>query len=312
MLRVFIVLSLLFIGVQACKMNWVYGQSSDACIMIDGKKREFRYFIPSHAKGVNLPLLIALHGGGGNPKRFEAYSRFSELSMKGASYIVVYPKGVDKHWNDGRSNVNSTVDDVKFISRLIEILPHVLKEEVYVTGMSNGGLMTQRLACDTSLNINGIAVVGATMSLDLHKSCENRNPMQALFIFGTEDNVFLDNGKLVNPIKPSNVRGYHIGIDKTLAYWKRRNLCKSSSARKELNEYTKKWGKFKDDETKVHVIEYKGCNKKLKYYKVEGGGHRWPDKKASNGFIIKKLVGKASLEMSSADEIIEFFGLIKR
>ena len=314
MIRFIFIVSLLGSVSYGCKMNWVFGESSKGCVMVDGKKREFRYFMPSHAKGVVLPLVIGLHGGGGKPKQFESYSRFSELSEKSASYIAVYPKGIDKHWNDGRSNLNEKVDDVAFISKLIDILPHIDKSEVYATGMSNGALMTQRLACEISSKLNGIAVVGASMSNELVQNCVDNKAMDALFVFGTKDTAFLDNGTIVSPLSPNEVRGHHISIDKTLQYWKERNACKSVSLKKELNLYTKQWGKLKDDGTKVFINEYKGCRKRLMYYKVEGGGHRWPDSEASNGFIIRKAmkVGNASHEINSAEEIINFFRLIKR
>jgi len=314
MFRVIFVLLFIFTSAQACKMNWVFGESANGCIIVDGKKREFRYFMPFHAKGVVLPLIIGLHGGAGTPKRFENYSRFSKLSEKSASFIVVYPKGIDKHWNDGRKNLNNKVDDVKFISTLIDLIPHTQKDEVYVAGMSNGGLMAQRLSCELSSKLNGIAVVGATMSKNLQEHCPDAKPLDTLFIFGTKDTAFLDNKTIVSPLSQNEVRGYHIGIEDTLAYWQKRNTCKNASISKELNIYSKKWGKLKDDGTMVLINDYQSCTKRLRYYKIKGGGHRWPDVEASNGIIIRKAmkVGNASHEINSAEEIVDFFRLIKR
>jgi len=312
MLRYIMVFFVLVSMSYGCKMQWVYGKSASGCLVVEGKKREFSYFMPEHARGVVLPLVIGLHGGGGNAKRFEKYTGFSTLAKKSASFIMVYPKGIKKHWNDGRSSVNSDVDDVEFISKLIEIVPRVDKTEVYAVGMSNGGLMAQKLACEIAPKLKGLAVVSATMSNVLIQDCKDNIPLEAVFIFGTKDNAFLDNGDLVNPVNPLEVRGHHIGIDKTLLYWEERNKCESLVVKEKRDKYNKKWGKFKNDGTMVFVNDYQKCSKRLRYYKVVGGGHRWPDKDASNGFIIKKFVGIASLEITSAEEIINFFRLIKR
>lgn len=297
-----------------CKFQGEYGKSANGCLIVDGKKREFRYFIPEHAKGVILPLVIGLHGGGGNPKRFEKYSRFTQLSKQSASFITVYPKGLDKSWNDGRNIKKNDLDDVKFIASLIKLLPHVDQEEVYVTGMSNGGLMSQRLACEIPEKLKGIAIVSATMPKNLYKSCKTEHPLDVMIVFGDKETVFLDNGNLVSPINQNHVRTQHIGITNTLKYWQARNNCEEHHTIKTLNRYNKKWGKYKDDGTTVVISDYKNCNKRLRFYDIKGGGHRWPDIKASNGFIIKKVfnTGNASHEISVAEEVIDFFHLIKR
>jgi len=315
MLKFFIVLVLLVSVSFGCKMQWKYGESSNGCMIVDGQKREFRYFIPEHAKGVILPLIVGLHGGGGNPKRFEKYTRFSIISEKTASFIVVYPKGKNKHWNDGRKGLNENIDDVKFIESLINIVPRVDKTEIYVTGMSNGGIMTQRLACDIPNKISGIAVVASTMTNKLYNKCKTNKPIPALFVFGDKDTSFIKNGNIVSPLNQEKSRGRHIGIIKTINYWSKRNKCKKrEDLGKKLNKHTASFGKFKDDGTKIRIYNYEGCEKRLRFYDVQGGGHRWPDESASNGFMIKKAmnVGSASHEINTADEIVDFFQLIKR
>lgn len=306
----FLILTSLSYG---CQTQWKYGKSANGCMLVDGQKREFRYFIPTHAKGVILPLIVGLHGGGGNPKRFEKYTKFSELAEKSASFIMVYPKGIDKHWNDGRKKLNAKVDDVKFISSLINIVPRVDKEEVYVTGMSNGGLMAQRLACEIPSKLKGIAVIAATMSQNIAAICQDKEPLNALFIFGDKDSSFIKNGTIVSPLNQHKIRGRHIGINATIAFWKKRNACGDVKIGKKINNFMTNFGKYKDDGTEVYVHNYKACKKKLRFYDVKGGGHRWPDPSANNSFMIKKAmnVGWASHEISSAHEIVWFFGLIK-
>lgn len=314
MLRFFLVFFFSLNLLYGCKFQWQYGKSADGCLIVDGTKREFRYFIPEHAKGVVLPLVIGLHGGDGNPKRFEKYSRFTQLSRQSGSFIMVYPKGLNKAWNDGRKSKAKGVDDVKFISVLMNLLPHVDQEEVYVSGMSNGGLMSQKLACEIPQKLKGIAIVSATMPQELYQSCHTRHPLDVMLIFGDKETVFLDDGKLVSPINQQQIRAKHIGITSTLQYWQRRNQCSQPRIIKTLDRFNKKWGKYKDDGTKVVISEYQNCTKRLRFYDIKGGGHRWPDKEASNGFMVKKVfnTGNASHEISTAEEFIEFFHLIKK
>ena len=88
MLKIVLGIFLLVNASFACKMEWKYGETSSGCMMIDGKKRDFRYFIPEHAKGVILPLVIGLHGGGGTPKRFENYTHFTSPIRRYSDLIV--------------------------------------------------------------------------------------------------------------------------------------------------------------------------------------------------------------------------------
>ena len=119
---------------------------------------------------------------------------------------------------------------------------------------------------------------------------------------------------MVSPLNEDKVRGRHIGIKNTMVYWKKRNECKKVDISQKIDNYNASFGKFKDDGTKLYIHYYDGCKKRLRYYELRGGGHRWPDKTASNGFIIKKgmNIGYASHEISAADEIVDFFHLIKR
>jgi polyhydroxybutyrate depolymerase len=179
--------------------------------------------------------------------------------------------------------------------------------------MSNCGLMTQRLACEIPDKIQGIAVVGATMRRNLVPLCENKKPLKALFIFGSKDTAFIKNGNIVSPLNQDKIRGKHIGIEQTLSYWKKRNSCGKVIIGKKIDKYMTNFGKYKDDGTQVYINDFSSCEQKLRFYDVHGGGHRWPNPKANNGFVVKKAmnVGWASHEIDTANEIVWYFGLIK-
>ena len=287
------------------------GKTQKGCIRVDGIKRFYRLFVPIGYKGKANSLIVALHGGGGSAKYFEKYSDFSVLSQKSKKFIVIYPEGIKKHWNDGRVNVNANINDVAFIERLIENILQkttIKKKNIYVSGMSNGGLMAIRIGCESNL-VSGVGVVAATMPLYLVNICKNTSKPIA-FIVGSEDKVFLNDGRQVSPLNQHKVLGRHLGIEKSLAYWKKKNACKGKMSEVSIiDKHQKKFGKYKDDHTVVKIKRYKSCKKEILFYNVQGGGHRWPEPDAGNGFLIRKTfnLGWASHEISSAEVLWRFF-----
>ena len=93
-------------------------------------------------------------------------------------FLVVYPDGYRSSWADGRGPSPAEaagVDDVRFISELIDKLRGEFPIDVnriYATGISNGGFMSDRLACELSAKIAGIGVVAATMGEKLADKCK--------------------------------------------------------------------------------------------------------------------------------------------
>ena len=135
-------------------------------IIHNGLKRNFLMYNPCNNNHQNKDrsLLIVLHGGHGTARGMIrlTYGAFNKLAEK-ENWIVIYPNAIDKKWNDGRqqlpnvSNIKSqTIDDVSFISTLIDLMiqkQNVDPTRVYVTGMSNGAIMTERLCIELSKKI---------------------------------------------------------------------------------------------------------------------------------------------------------------
>ncbi len=294
----------------ACKAAKVKAnKTTTGCLKVDELKREYRLQLPNKKslKTSSLPLLIGLHGGGGKAKRFQRYADFNKASK---SFIAVYPQGIKKHWNDGRSTVNAQIDDVEFLNQLVEHLSKKLSlpidmNQIYIAGMSNGGLMALRMACEQPSWLSGVAVVAATMSPEIEAHCRAKThlkPLKMVFVFGDKDTAFLTNGKQVNPVKPSQQRGHHIGIKKTVQFWKKVNRCSQQNLNSILNNDPQ-------DKTSIVKNQYQGCEQAVVFYDVKNGGHRWPSPNSSNGkFLVKRLnVGIASQDMSAGKEIVKVF-----
>jgi polyhydroxybutyrate depolymerase len=96
----------------------------------NGLKRAYHLHIPSsYRNSMASPLVIALHGGGGNGQKMEKLSRLSMLADQDG-FIVAYPDAVERHWNDGRGlskyrSQRENIDDVGFISGMIDAISDI-------------------------------------------------------------------------------------------------------------------------------------------------------------------------------------------
>jgi polyhydroxybutyrate depolymerase len=164
-------------------------------LSFDGRVRTYRVYAPP---GLHqpAPLLFVLHGGGGSGSNMELMTHrdFNRVADRDG-VLVVYPDGVGRNWNDGRSDVRSeamqkNVDDVGFLRALVRTLSaryRVDAKRVYSTGISNGGFMSLRLACDAADVFTAVAPVAANLSVDLGPRCKPSRPVSVAMLNGTED-----------------------------------------------------------------------------------------------------------------------------
>ena len=175
------------------------GNSTDT-LQHDGKSRFYSIHLPSaYPKSKNpLPLVVALHGGGGSGRQFETQSRLSEKADK-EGFIVVYPDGLQnpgilglRTWNAGaccgQSAVTRQADDVGFIRELIDKLVATYRidsKRIYATGHSNGGMLCYRLACELPDKLAAIAANAGTMQVET--ACRPTRVMPILHIHSQLD-----------------------------------------------------------------------------------------------------------------------------
>jgi polyhydroxybutyrate depolymerase len=172
----------------------------------DRLERRYAVHVPKVYDGTSdVPLVIALHGGGGSADTSPEYFGLNKLSEQ-EGFIVVYPEGVGKNvlgahfgsWNAGRccgDAMKQEVDDVGFIDTMINSLNTTYAiddSRVYVTGMSNGAQMSYRLACELSDKIAAIAPSGSIGTFD---NCKPKRNIPVLHIQGKLDPCsFYDGG----------------------------------------------------------------------------------------------------------------------
>ena len=159
--------------------------------------REYWVYDPraqgTSAKSGKRPLVLVLHGGGGRADKFAVMTgdktSFTALADK-EDLLIVFPQGYKKHWNDGRDAdvVEAQVmelDDVGFISEVIDEMVKTRDADtrrIYATGPSNGGFMSNRLACDLSNKVAAVGIVIAQMSVNLKDRCNPKSPVSVLIM----------------------------------------------------------------------------------------------------------------------------------
>lgn len=160
-----------------------------------GRERTYVVRAPSTLpRETSVPLVIVVHGGGGNARNAETMTGFT-AKAEAERFIVVYPEGTSRRaplltWNAGHCcgyALEQRVDDVAFIRALIEELAakyRIDRKRVYVTGMSNGAMMAHRLGIELSDKIAAIAPVVGTVFGD---EARPRARVSAIMINGMLD-----------------------------------------------------------------------------------------------------------------------------
>jgi polyhydroxybutyrate depolymerase len=173
-------------------------------LKVAGRTRDYALHVPPGTGTSPLPLVVQLHGGGGNNVNIETQTGFYDLADKD-HFLVASPDGTGGPagrlltWNAGwccGSALHDKVDDVAFLNAMLDDLEAhypVDPRRIYVTGFSNGAMMTYRLGCALSGRIAAIAPVSGALDLD---GCQPSRPLPVLAIHGTADeNVPYDGGK---------------------------------------------------------------------------------------------------------------------
>ena len=236
-------------------------------IVHDDLVRDYIVHIPSsYDNKVPIPLVLCFHGYGGTASGI-SYTNFNDVSDT-ANFIVVYPQGTllkrKSHWNVGGWTLDSKIDDVGFISSLLDSLSeryNINQSRIYSTGMSNGGYMSFLLACQLSDRIAAIASVTGSMTPQTYNLCNPQRPIPVLQIHGTNDQKV--------PYKGN--RKWSLSINKVLEYWINYNNCDITPFEMSFPDVNN------SDESNVHRLSWlNGDNSVITdHIIVNGGGHDW-------------------------------------
>ncbi len=240
--------------------------TTTANFMHDGELRTYRVYVPASYDGTEpMPLVFNLHGYGSNNIEQENYGDFRPIADT-ANFIIVHPQGLPdflgtNHWNCFGT---STVDDVSFLSQLIDtIYSHynIDGNRIYSTGMSNGGFMSYKLACLLSGRIAAIASVTGSITPTEFEDCITNHPMPVMQIHGTADATV-----------PYAGNALFMPVEDVVAHWVDFNECNPVPTTTELPDID-----ATDGCTATHYVYDGGLlGSTVEFFKVTDGEHTWP------------------------------------
>lgn len=249
-------------------------------------------------RNARMPLVVVLHGGGGNAAVAESVTGFTEKAVK-EGFIVVYPEGTSRFrdklltWNAGHCcgyAMHNRVNDVGFIDALIDKLVEdypVDPKRIYATGMSNGGMMAHRLGIELSNRFAAIAPVVATLFGDENKPAY---PVSAIMLNGMLDKSVPYQGGTPGGRFPDAWDGMAAqpALEQA-AFWANANACTNAPDKRDSGAF---------------ILWQYPCpaGRDVELYLVKDNGHAWPGGQPGG-----RRGDKPSSALSGTDVIWAFF-----
>ncbi len=261
----------------------------------DGLTRSYLLHIPNayrHGRTF-MPLLFMFHGALGTGSQIFNSSKIRAQSEL-LKFIVCAPDGIDNRWNSG-TGVNADIDDVGFIDQLLAKLKSELplSEKFYISGMSNGGMLTHNLLCQRPGVFAGAASICGPIATNVYVNNNLSSAPPILGIQGGADPfVPIDGGETLG--KDS---GHVESAETTMGAYALMGDCGPVD--------TVQLPPSVDDGTSVTRYEFRdpGGVLKVRYYVVAGMGHQWPP----NDPFLPSICGPTSQNLNATLELCNFF-----
>jgi polyhydroxybutyrate depolymerase len=214
-------------------------------------------------------LVVALHGGTGNAQIMIDSSEFNQVADDNG-FIVAYPNGAgqldDKllTWNGGTCcgyAQRNNVDDTGFIRAMvadIQTIAAVDPKRIYAAGMSNGAIMSYRLACEAADLFAAIAPVAGTLNFS---PCNPAETVSVIGFHGTADQHIPYQGGF-GP--ESLVEVDFASVQDSVNFWVSFNGCNPQAQKDVVDE--------------IEHETWSGCRdgSAVELYTIVDGGHAWP------------------------------------
>tara|TARA_Y100000310_G_scaffold340055_1_gene434618 strand:- start:751 stop:1809 length:1059 start_codon:yes stop_codon:yes gene_type:complete len=274
----------------------------------DSLTRIYKVYVPSsYDKNKQTPAVIYLHGGGGNKK--SAYMDGLDKMSDKHGFILIIPEGTGEKklgqmrasWNGGKWETGECCgnsEDVGFISKTIDEIKNnfnINDKMIYATGISNGGLMTNRVGCELA---NKIAAIATIAPAALMLECNPSKHPSIMNIHGTADPA--------NPPDGSEPRGIFNPESKSdfAKPYKRMTPYQIIDSWKEINECSNNKIKgYEKGNAKCVIYDKCSGDSEVELCIVEEMGHTYP---GGSQYLPSSIVGPVSYDISF-DQIWNFF-----
>lgn len=269
----------------ACAPDAEVPETGLRTITSGGMERSFLLHVPTGYDRAPTALVLNFHGFTSSPTDQEYFSVMSEAADR-EGFAVAYPQGtgLPASFNAGLccgDAVQQEVDDVAFTADLIDAVAAELcldPARVYSTGLSNGGFMSYRLACELADRIAAIAPVAGVMGIE---ECAPGRAVPVLHFHGTADALV--------PFDGGGVTGFP-SVEDTVAAWAERDGCTGEPqvSFEQGDALCRRWDSC-DQGAAVELCV------------IDGGGHTWP------GGRVPAVAGKTSEDLVATGRMWEFF-----
>lgn len=241
-----------------------------------------------------MPLLIMLHGAGGDGARAERVTGFTDAALAN-EFVVAYPNGTRANFIEGELAWNAgaccglasadRVDDVTFVLTMIAELQaeySIDASRIYLAGYSNGGMLSYRLACEHSELFAGVAVISGAHN---YSDCEPTQPVPLLIIHGVADLTVPFEGGETNVRTATRFGQWmNTSVEYATNFWVTHDDCKVDAVITELPP--------------TSTAVYSGCTDdvRVEVVTIAEGNHSWPR--------------VDTLGVDGSQLVLTFFGLI--
>lgn len=267
--------------------------------------RYYKVHVPkSYNPKVSTPVIFFLHGGAGNMEIQSDEKLYHIISKsEDSGFVAVFPNGFSPYrsgkfatWNAGAccgAARDGAVDDVGFIKEVAKNLfnqMNIDRNRVYAAGMSNGGMMAYRLACEAPDIFKAIAAIAGT---DNTRDCQPKKSISVLHIHAkNDDHVLFEGGAGESSFGDKSEITEFVSVPATIRKWAKLNSCKGSAKRvlTQKGAYCDRYDCSATSQVQICV--------------TEEGKHSWP---GGGKPRLGVLGGKPSNAVSANDLMWDFF-----
>lgn len=249
------------------------------------------------------PLVLAFHGGGGHAAYMADDEKYGlQRKADEAGFVVAFPNGYSKlpggkfaTWNAGgccgdvRDKGSDDVGFARATVKAIQARYSIDAGRVFATGMSNGGMLSHRLACEAADVFRAVAAIAGT---DATASCTPSKPISVLHIHAKDDtHVLFNGGAGADAFRDTSKVMDFVSVPETISRWVQRNRCTAPPQRTL-------------DKPGATCETYSGCagGVSVQLCVTETGGHSWPGANS-----VRRGKPAASQALDANDTLWRFF-----
>jgi polyhydroxybutyrate depolymerase len=237
----------------------------------NGLDRSYILYVPTSINwDAPVPLVFVFHGGTGNAQSAIVMSGFNDVADQNG-FMLAYPNGAGRlsddkllTWNSGDCcgyAQEKNMDDVGFVRAIVaelESMVDIDAKHIFATGLSNGAMLSQRLACEAADIFAAVAPVAGTLNFP---QCQPSQPVSVIEFHGTADqHVLYDGGRGPDALVDVDF----VSVQDSVEFWVTANECTTQA----------QTNSFDDIRHEVWV----GCEAgtAVELYIIIDGGHAWP------------------------------------